>query len=180
MLSEHEIAEIDKEIAKFPQKRHACLDALMIVQKQRGYVSDEALSDVAVYLEMSPTELDGIATFYNLIYRKPVGRCVIRLCDSVCCHIMGYEEVRKSIKEHLGIDWGQTSADKQFTLLPAQCLGTCDHAPAMMINEKLYQNVDPKQVKDLVLSHAKEGLSHDATTHRVNEGGYSAAQLERI
>lgn len=169
MLSTEELAEIDKEIAKVPYKRSACLDALMVVQKHRGYVSDESLASVAQYLGMSATELDGIATFYNLIYRKPVGQFVIRLCDSVCCHIMGYESLRQTIKDDLGIDWGQTSSDKKFTLLPAQCLGTCDKAPAMMINENLYQNVNKESLKAIVLSHVKEGNSHDATANSTHE-----------
>lgn len=175
MLSEHEKAEIDKEIAKFPVKRSACLDALMVVQKHRGHVSDDALKAVASYLEMSATELDGIATFYNLIYRKPVGRSVIRLCDSVSCWIMGYEEIRSRIKEDLGVDFGETTNDQKFTLLPAQCLGTCDHAPAMMINDRLYRNLTPDRVRAIVQSHEPEGNSHDATSHRSNESGWSAA-----
>lgn len=180
MLSDHEKKEIDEEIAKFPSKKNACLDALMVVQKHRGFVSDEALADVAVYLEMSTTELDGIATFYNLIFRKPVGRYVIRLCDSVSCYIMGYEQIRKSIKDSLGIDWGQTSADEQFTLLPAQCLGTCDKAPAMMINEELYQDLTPEKITTIIMSCAKEGANANATAHRTDEKRFFSSQLERI
>lgn len=174
MLKPEELVEIDKEIAKVPYRRSACLDALMVVQKHRGYVSDESLALVAAYLGMSATELDGIATFYNLIYRKPVGEFVIRLCDSVTCHIMGYEGVRQSITEELGIDWGQTSPDQKFTLVPTQCLGTCDKAPAMMINDKLYQNLTKESVKAIVLSQVKEGNSHDATADRNHETGRQA------
>lgn len=167
MLSEYEYKEIDEEIAKFPHRRNAGLDALMIVQKHRGYVSDEALIHVAQYLGMSSTELDGIATFYNLIFRKPVGRFVIRLCDSVCCYIMGYEDIRKSIKEELGIDWGQTTSDQKFTLLPAQCLGACDRAPVMMVNDRTYQNLTCQRVREILSS--QEGLSHESASHRTNE-----------
>jgi NADH-quinone oxidoreductase subunit E len=179
VLDEHEKLEIDKEIAKVPIKRSACLDALLVVQKHRGYVSDEGLKAVAEYLEMSATELDGIATFYNLIFRKPVGESVIRLCDSVCCFIMGYEAVRTQIKEELGIDWGETTRDKKFTLLPAQCLGTCDKAPAMMIDEDLYQNLTPKGVKDIIKSHVKRGECHATAAHREHEKG-CLPQFERI
>lgn len=169
MLTELELGEIDHEIAKFPIRKSACLDALMCVQKHRGYISDETLKDVADYLGMSPTELDGIATFYNLIYRQPVGEQVIRLCDSVSCWIMGYEDVKKRINEKLGISWGETSADKKFTLLPAQCLGTCDHAPAMMINDRLYKNINPERVSTIIKSYQQEGCDHDKTAHRAYE-----------
>lgn len=180
MLDDHEKAEIDKEIAKFPVKRSACLDALLVVQKHRGHVSDEALTAVAHYLDMSATELDGIATFYNLIFRKPVGQSVIRLCDSVCCFIMGYEAIRTAIKEELAIDFGQTSNDQKFTLLPAQCLGTCDKAPAMMINDELYQNLTPERVKAIIISYAKEGVSHASAAHRKHEKRCHATELEGV
>lgn len=150
MLTEVEINAIDHEIAKFPAPRHACLDALMIVQKYRGYVSDDALAQVAEYLGMSATELDGIATFYNLIYRKPVGRNVIRLCDSVSCHIMGYENIRKKIIEELGIDFGQTTKDGRYTLLPAQCLGLCEQAPAMMINDNVHSKLKAENLSTIL------------------------------
>lgn len=156
-LSEHEKAEIEKEIAKFPVKQSACLEALMIVQHERGYVSDEALKHVADYLEMSATELDSIATFYNLIYRKPVGKHVVRVCDSVSCWIMGYDQVREKICSHLGVKLGQTSSDGNFTVLPTQCLGTCDKAPAMLVGEDLHRNLTPDGVVKVLDSYVQEG-----------------------
>ncbi len=174
MLSKQEIAEIDHEITKFPVRKSACLEALMVVQKYRGYVSDEALREVADYIGMSATELDGIATFYNLIYRKPVGKKVIRLCDSVSCWIMGYENIRKKIHSEIGISWGETSADKKFTLLPAQCLGTCDRGPAMMVNDKLYQNLNEEKVELILKSENLEEKDHDKTSHRAHERHWSA------
>src|SRR3989338_345967 len=146
MLSAEEKLEIDHEITRFPIRRSSCLEALAIVQKHRTYVSDEALKDVADYLGMSATELDGIATFYNLIYRKPVAKKVIRICDSVSCFIMGYDKIKTRIEEELGIQLGQTTADDEFTLLPTPCLGTCDRAPALMINDDLYRDLKAEDV----------------------------------
>jgi NADH-quinone oxidoreductase subunit E len=146
MLTAEEKHEIDHEITKFPIVRSACLEALMVVQKHRGHVSDEALRAVASYLNMSATELDGIATFYNLIYRKPVGKKVIRICDSVSCFIMGYDQIRARIENELGIKLGQTTSDGEFTLLPTPCLGTCDKAPALMINDELHRNLTPDNI----------------------------------
>ncbi|MES2504723.1 MAG: NADH-quinone oxidoreductase subunit NuoE [Myxococcota bacterium] len=152
MLSAAEKSEIDHEIAKFPVRRSACLEALMIVQKHRGYISDESLRLVADYMQMSDTELDGITTFYNLIYRKPVGKKVIRICDSVSCFIMGYEQIRTKITEELGIQLGQTTPDNEYTLLPTPCLGTCDRAPALMINDELHRNLSEESVVQILRS----------------------------
>jgi NADH-quinone oxidoreductase subunit E len=147
MLSPAEIQAIDHELAVVPERRAACLEALQVVQRHRGgWVDDEALRDVAAYLGMSAAELDGVATFYNLIRRQPVGRHVIHLCDSVSCWILGYEGVRAALRERLGIGFGETSGDGRFTLLPIQCLGTCDRAPAMMIDEDLHRDLDAERL----------------------------------
>ena len=142
MLTAHEKKEIEAILQQYPLKRAAGIDALRIVQNHRGWISDDALVDVAVFLEVPPTALDAVATFYNLIFRRPVGRHVILVCDSVSCWIMGYETVADHIKKRLGIDFGQTTADGRFTLLPHVCLGACDRAPVMMIDDRLYDFLD--------------------------------------
>lgn len=161
MLSTEETHEIDLEIKKVPYKQSACLEALAIVQHHRGYVSDDALKAVAQYLSMSSAELDGIATFYNLIYRKPVGDNVIRICDSVSCWILGYEKIKNAIKNELGINLGQTTPDNRFTLLPTQCLGTCDHAPALMIGNDLYRDLNESNVVQILKSYQKKDTAKD-------------------
>lgn len=153
MLSEEEVREIKPLLEHYEQKEAACIDALKIVQRHRGWVSDESLVDLAGLLEMSPEELDGVATFYNLIFRKPVGRHVILVCDSVSCWIMGYQSIRSHLIARLGIDLGQTTADGKFTLLPIVCLGACDHAPVMMIDDKLYQDLDPNKIDRILESY---------------------------
>jgi NADH-quinone oxidoreductase subunit E len=151
MLTEAEKKEIEAEARHYDYKRAVCVDALKVVQRHRGWVSDESLRDVAEYLEMTPDELDNVATFYNLIFRKPVGKHVILVCDSVSCWIMGYERVRQRLSERLGIGFGETTADERFTLLPIVCLGTCDHAPAIMIDGDLCRDVDPEKL-DAILA----------------------------
>jgi NADH-quinone oxidoreductase subunit E len=154
MLTEEEIQEIEAEAAHYPVRRAVSIDAMLIVQKHRGWVSDESLDELAQLLKMSTTELDGIATFYNLIWRKPVGRHVAMICDSVSCWIMGYDRVRQHMCERLGVPLGDTTADGRFTLLPIVCLGACDHAPAMMIDGDLHDDLDEKKV-DAVLAGYK-------------------------
>jgi NADH-quinone oxidoreductase subunit E len=146
MLSHEERMEIEGELTNYATKESACVDAMKIIQRRRGWVSDEGVADIAGLLEMSPAEVDGIATFYNLIFRKPVGRHVILVCDSVSCWIMGYESMRNHLRNRLGIDLGETTPDNRLTLLPVVCLGACDHAPAMMIDEELYQDLDPDKI----------------------------------
>ncbi len=137
MLTQEEIREIEDEAAHYPQSHSACIEALKIVQRRRGWISDDALRDLAEFLGMTADELDGVATFYPLLHRQPVGRHVIRLCDSVSCWIMGYGELYSALTEKFGIRFGETSADGRFTLLPSACLGACDHAPAVMIDGDL-------------------------------------------
>jgi len=153
MLSEEEKSAIDAELKRYADKRAVCVDALKIVQGRRGWVSDESLQDLAEYLGMTPDELDNVATFYNLIFRKPVGRHVILLCDSVSCWIMGYERLRERLIERLGIRFGETTPDGRFTLLPIVCLGTCDHAPAMMIDNELYRDLEPEKLDEILAGH---------------------------
>lgn len=153
-MSGEELQEIQTELAHCPDKKSVCIDAMKIVQRHRGWVSDESLRDIAEFLEMSPDDLDGVATFYNLIFRKPVGRHVIMVCDSVSCWILGYERIREHLQSKLGIQMGETTADQRFTLLPIVCLGDCDHAPAMMIDDNLHHDLDAQGI-DAILSQYK-------------------------
>ncbi len=150
MLTEEERRKIEKSLHQYPAKQNACIDALKIVQKNRGWVSDEAVKDIAEFLEISVSEVDSVATFYNLIYRKPVGKNVILLCDSVSCWIMGYETVYEHLRKRLDISFGETTPDERFTLLPIPCLGVCDRAPAMMINEDLYTELSAQKINEIL------------------------------
>jgi NADH-quinone oxidoreductase subunit E len=146
MLTAEEIQEIESEAVRYPRRAAVSIDALKIVQRHRGWVSDESLRDIAGHIGMSPTELDSIATFYNLIHRRPVGRHVITVCDSVSCWIMGCERIQEHLEERLGIRPGQTTPDDRYTLLPTVCLGCCDRAPAMMVDGDLHTNLDPENI----------------------------------
>jgi NADH-quinone oxidoreductase subunit E len=156
MLSDAERQEIEHHLAEYPYKRAACIEALKIVQRERGWVSDESLKDIAALLEMSPSELDNVATFYNLIFRQPVGKHVILLCDSVSCWIMGYQQIHQHLNERLGIDFGGTTSDGTFTLLPIVCLGDCDHAPVMMVDNDTYNHLDIAKIDHILATYRKE------------------------
>jgi len=153
MLSKEEAEEIAGVVRDAEYKRAASVEALKIVQRRRGWVSDEAVRDLARELEMSPEELDSVATFYNLIFRKPVGRHVILLCDSISCWILGQDGVQQRLQDLLGVGLGETTPDKTFTLLPVQCLGACDGAPALMVDTHLHRNVTVDELEGILDSY---------------------------
>ena len=151
MLTDEMKKEIDAEIAMMAYRRAAVSEALKIAQRHRGWISDESVKEIAEYLDMTPDEVDAVATFYSVIRRRPVGRHVILICDSVSCWVTGYNPIREHISARLGIDLGETTSDKRFTFLPCACLGLCEQAPAMMIDEEVFGNLTPEKT-DRILS----------------------------
>ncbi len=150
ILSEEAVAEIKETFKHFPVKSAACIEGLKIVQKYHRWVSDEALKELAVILEMSPDAIDSVATYYNLIFRRPVGRHVILVCNSVSCYIMGYDEIIAFLHQKLGIQYGETTADDRFTLLSVPCLGDCDRAPVLMIDTDLHRNLTTDKLEKIL------------------------------
>ncbi|MGA2406770.1 MAG: NADH-quinone oxidoreductase subunit NuoE [Bacteroidales bacterium] len=150
MLTEEEKKEILEEIKQYPYPSVACVDALKIIQHHRGWVSDESVSEIANILGISDEEVDSVATFYSRIYRKPVGRNVILICDSISCMIMGYGSIYNYISKKLFINFGETTSDGRFTLLPVSCLGDCDNAPTMMINNDHYNRLTVGKIDELL------------------------------
>lgn len=155
-LSPAEIDEIEHEMTLYPDQRAVGLEALKIIQKHQGWVSDESLLGIAKFLEIPASDLEGVATFFNLVYRRPVGRNVILFCDSVSCWIMGCENIRKHINATLNIDYGQTSKDGGFTLIPVPCLGDCDRAPVMMVGSDLHRNLTPGKIDQIILDYSNK------------------------
>ncbi|MCL4561293.1 MAG: NADH-quinone oxidoreductase subunit NuoE [Chloroflexi bacterium] len=150
MLSDEEKKEIRAEQEMFPTNQAASIGAMLVLQKHRGWISDDTLADLADFLQLTVDELDSVATFYDKIFRKPVGDHIIRVCDSVSCWIMGYESLRDQLYQQLQIKFGETTPDHKFTLLPNVCLGDCDHAPVMMIDDRLYRNVTPEELVQIL------------------------------
>ena len=149
-LTQAEIGAIEAEITHLPDRESAAIEALRIVQEGRGWISDDSLCTIARLLGMSADALDAIATFYNLIYRQPVGRHVVMYCDSVSCFVLGCDKLERALVNKLGIAPGQTTADDRFTLIPAVCLGACDHAPVMMIGEDLIHDAAAEKLDEIL------------------------------
>jgi NADH-quinone oxidoreductase subunit E len=143
-------AAIKEEMQHYDDPRAASIGALKIVQKRHGWVPDAAIPAIGKMLGISAADVEGVATFYNLIFRRPVGRHVIKVCDSVACFLTGYEEVRVQLCKQLGVALGETTVDGRFTLLPICCLGACDRGPVLMINDETHFGVAPQELAGLL------------------------------
>jgi NADH-quinone oxidoreductase subunit E len=143
-------AAIEHETHHYEDPRAASIEALKIVQHRHGWVPDGAIAAIGEVLGIPATDVEGVATFYNLIFRRPVGRHVIKVCDSVACFLTGYDEVKQAFVDKLGVELGHTTADGRFTLLPICCLGACDKGPVLMIDQDTHFDVDPAKIDQLL------------------------------
>jgi NADH-quinone oxidoreductase subunit E len=146
MITQQERREIDEEIKKAPTKKAAVIDVLKVVQKHRGWVTDNDIEEAAELLGMTPAEVDSVATFFSLIFRKPVGKHVILICDSVSCWRVGYEDIKSHLMKRLGISLGETTKDGLFSLQTARCIGACALAPAITIGDDVYGKLSPDKI----------------------------------
>ena len=154
VLSEKERHEIEHELEHYPDGRAASIGALKIVQQHRGWVPDEAIAPIAAAIGISAADLEGVATFYSLIFRRPVGRHVIKVCDSISCFLTGYGEVKSALEKKLNVQFGETTSDDRFTLIPICCLGACDRGPTLMIDDTLHGNVTPQNIDQILESYS--------------------------
>lgn len=139
-------AEIESVLSHYPEPRAASIDALKIVQKAYGWVPDGAIAAIGEILQIPASDVEGVATFYSQIFRQPVGRHVIKVCDSMVCYINGHEQVLGAIKDKYGIGVGETTEDGRFTLLPVCCLGNCDKGSSMMVGDDTYGGLTAESV----------------------------------
>jgi NADH-quinone oxidoreductase subunit E len=149
-ITEEEREKLEAMLSAAPTRQAAALEVLKELQARRGWISDETLAQAAELVGISPTELEGIATFFDLIFRKPVGKHVILVCDSITCWILGSERIIDHLRRKLGIGMGETTSDGEFTLLYHSCLGNCDHAPTMMVDGQYYNDLTPERIDNIL------------------------------
>jgi len=145
--------ELDEIITKYPsdRKRSAVLAALYLVQDQAGYITANGMRHVAEILEMTPAEVEDVATYYVMFYKEKVGKYVLQVCRTLSCALMGAERVTEALSEKLGIKVGETDPSGMFTLLEFECLGACDRAPVVMVNnEHWHECLTPEDAARLV------------------------------
>jgi NADH-quinone oxidoreductase subunit E len=150
MLPDQLQAELRKKIVEAEHPREMAVDVMVALQNFYGYLSDEALEEGAALLGMTPLEMEELATFYDFIYRQPVGRYVLHVCDGIVCWVNGYGGIRDYLCEKLGIRVGETTPDGIFTILPTACLGYCDLSPAMLVNRRPYGPLNPEKVDSIL------------------------------
>ena len=146
-------AALDELLTKYPpnQKRSAVLGALYLVQEQQGYLTANAMRHVAGILELTPAEVEDVATYYVMFFREKVGKYVLQVCRTLSCALAGAERVTEALAEKLGIHPGETDPSGMFTLLEFECLGACDRAPIVMVNnEHWHERVRPEDCSKLV------------------------------
>ena len=142
--------ELANRIQNTAHPRELAVDVMNAIQGVYGWLTDDGLVEAAALLQMDPLELEELATFYNFIYRQPVGRYVIHVCDSVICWMDGYVAVADYLCRKLGIRPGETSADGLFTVLPTCCLGYCDYSPACLINRRVYGHLTTDKIDSII------------------------------
>ena len=156
MLPKEMKEKLQQRIRESEQCREQAVNVMYDLQRYYGYLSDEAVAEAAELLDMTPLEIDELATFYDFIYREPVGKYVIHVCDSSVCWLYGYQSVMEYLSGKLGIGPGGTTPDGLFTLLPVCCVGYCDHAPVMLINGKPYGHLTPDSIDDILETLRRE------------------------
>lgn len=150
MFSEIAQAEIDRLIKLYPQKRSALIPMLLVAQKEHGWVKPEAMSYVAKRLDMSAAEVESIASFYTLLHLSKVGRHVIQVCTNLSCMLCGSDNIEQTLEKKLGIRCGETTPDGEFTLVEAECLGSCTTAPVIQINGEFKEKLNPSVIETLI------------------------------
>jgi len=157
MIPERLRQELEQRIAHAVTRREAAVDVMKELQRHYGWLSDEGVVEAAELLGLSTLQVEELATFYEMIYRRPVGRAVIHVCDSVSCWAMGGETLLRHMEHQLGIAAGGTTADGAFTLLPCSCLGNCGNGPTLMINETIHHRVTPETARDILAQATGNG-----------------------
>lgn len=158
MLSDNMKNKITKKIKEFPEKRSALLPALMEVVSQNRYISKDDLKDISALLSLPLSEIYGVASFYHMLMIKPSGKFHIRLCVNISCSLLGAGHILCYLEKHLGISEGEITKDGLFSLECVQCLGACDKAPVMMINDDYYESLDEMKI-DRILADIRERQS---------------------
>jgi len=150
MIPETLKTELQRRIRAAFTQREAAVDVMKSLQAHYGWLTDEAVVEAADLLGLSPLQVEELATFYEMIYRRPVGRKVIHVCDSISCWSLGGESLLEQIAGQLGIKAGETTADNLFTLLPCCCLGNCGQAPTLMIGDTIYGRVTTASATEIL------------------------------
>jgi NADH-quinone oxidoreductase subunit E len=153
VFSAREFSEMERILARYDEPASAILPLLHYVQSVQGHLSEEALTFVAEFIGVPHVRTFEVATYYTMLFTEPVGRHLVQVCRNLSCHINGSEEVLQALKRELDIDVGATTSDGVFTLVEVECIGACDHAPAVMVDGDLHRSVTVDSVSRILGSY---------------------------
>ncbi len=145
-FSEETQGRFERMITRYPNREAAILPTLHLAQREFGYLSDEAIRYVADLLGFTPAYIEGVATFYTMFDRKPVGKYHLQICRNLSCSLMGAEHLIERVSRKIGVKPGETTADGRFTLTTVECLGSCGTAPVMQVNDDYHENLTEESI----------------------------------
>jgi NADH-quinone oxidoreductase subunit E len=141
----------------YPRKRSALIPMLLVAQKEDGYIKNETVEYIGKYLELDPSEVDSILSFYTLLRRRPAGKYHIMICTNLACLLQGSDDIEACVKRKLGVGLGEVTPDGLFSAIEFECLGSCTTAPAIQINGEFYENLDVRKTEDIIDELRKRG-----------------------
>jgi NADH-quinone oxidoreductase E subunit len=150
VLSDRTRAEITQLRAKYPDPRSVLMPALHLAQRENGWLSDEVMKEVGAFLGIPVAEVRSVASFYTMYNLKPVGKYHIQVCTNLSCSLLGAEHMVEYLKKKLGVDVGQTTPDRKYTLSTVECLGSCGTAPMMQVNDDYYENLTEQRIDEIL------------------------------
>lgn len=166
MLSENVKKAIFELQKQYPEKRSALIPALHLAQAEVGYLPHETQAEVAALFEMDASEVNGVVTFYDMFFEKPVGKHLIHVCKNASCMLRGCDELLQKLCQKLQVVPGEVSADGEFTVIASECLGACDRAPMMLVDDKVVGPVKESEL-ELLLAEAKKGPGHPSPVEKL-------------
>jgi len=144
-------------VSIYPRKRSALIPMLLLAQKEEGYIKAESIDYVARYLDLNPSEVDSIMSFYTLLRRRPVGKYHIMICTNLSCLLRGSDEIEACVKRELGVNLGEVTADGLFSAIEFECLASCTTAPVIQINGEFYESLDVRRTEEILDELRKRG-----------------------
>jgi NADH-quinone oxidoreductase subunit E len=150
MLTQSACQQIQALMEKYPRKRSALIPALLLAQKETGYISSEIMGEIARIFGITPNEVQEVASFYTMIYKKPVGKYVVQVCTNISCLLCNAEQIMEHLTRRLGIRPGETTPDGKYTLVEVECLGSCGTSPVIQINDQYYEELTTEKLDNIL------------------------------
>jgi len=157
MFSAETEAKFKHLLSIYPRKRSALIPMLLIAQREQGYISNATIDYVAGLVELSPSEVESILSFYTLLRRAPVGKYHILVCTNLSCMLQGSDEIEVCVKRKLGVNFGEVTRDGLFSAIEFECLGSCTTAPVIQVNDDFYENLDVNKTEAIIDELRKKG-----------------------